>query len=144
MAQIRVVSGAGDQPKDPARTVGVGVQLGAEPAPAAAKRFGRRRAAHGTAGSAVGLAGRTVQQQQPVCWQARAERFEDQLPPTAQAPAPPAAVDAGPEAQRLGEVTPWRASPADPEHGFNEATQRPFVTFHASGICCTISISDIH
>jgi hypothetical protein len=69
-----MLPGAGNQPQDAARTIGAGMQLGAEPATAAAKRFGCRRAAYGTARSAVGFAGGAVQQQEPIGWQAWGSR----------------------------------------------------------------------
>jgi hypothetical protein len=71
----------------------------------------------------MGLAGGAIQQQQSVRWQARAHGLEDQLPPAAQALAPPSMVDAGPLSQRVRQVTPQRPGPADPKHGLDKAAK---------------------
>jgi hypothetical protein len=81
----------------------------------------------------VGLAGGTVQQQQPVSGQAWAEHLEDHLPPAAQAPAPPTVIDARLEAQAPGQVTPGRTRSANPKRRLDETAQCPVITLPDEG-----------
>ncbi len=93
----------------------------------------------------MGLAGGSVEQQQPVGGQARAERLKNQLPPAAQAPAAPAVVwtlDQQPSASsgsRHGAPVRQIQSAASAKR--RSAASSPF---YASGICRSTNISDTY